>query len=95
MIFDWLALYADLILASGGVVFAAVLLPTLWNQRRRRASTVTMLSSVPSVLMLIMFTLVYSALGLWITAAVEAVHTVIWIIIASQRFIYGGGNHDS
>lgn len=87
---EWLGANADPLLATGTVLFGAVLFPTILSQWRTRASTVTLSSSVPTVLVLAMFTLVYAGLGLWITATLEAIQTGMWVVIALQRFFYGG-----
>lgn len=84
----WIAAHADVLLALVSTCFAFLMLPTILTQWRERASTIPLTSSLPSILAFLLVIVVYASLGLWITVGVEAVQTVMWVIVAAQRVIY-------
>lgn len=90
MIFDFLAAYADPILAAAGMGFNLVLLPTVWAQWRAKASTVSLGTSFSNVGLLAVIIAVFSGLGLWLTVGVDTINAVLWAVVGWQRIRYGG-----
>lgn len=91
---DWLAMNADPILAVVSATFTVALAPTVWHQWQVRASSVPLSSSMLTFLGLVIFAVVYVALGLWIAAGSAASTAVAWGLIAVQRAIYGSPEED-
>lgn len=87
---EWIADYADPLLALASAVFAFLMVPTVLTQWREQNSTIPLTSSIPTVAAFIVVIAVYAALGLWITVAVEAVQTTMWAVVAAQRVAYKG-----
>jgi len=85
---SWIASMADPLLAGVSALFALLMAPTIFNQWRVQASTIPLTSSIPTVLAFLLVMLVYSSLGLWITVSVEAVQTMMWVIVVGQRVRY-------
>lgn len=92
---DWLATYADPVLAAGGLVFVAALVPQVLHQRRVRECTVPLTTSVPTATTIAVFTLVFTSLGMWLTVAADLATVGLWAAIAVQRLAYGAPKEGS
>jgi len=83
-----LSQWQDLAFALTGVAFAISLVPTIINQFRQRATTVSLTTSGLTCLALpINFTAFYT-LGLWWSAAITAVVFSLWLTILVQGLRY-------
>jgi len=80
---------ADFLIAAANTALDASLVPTMLNQRRDKASTVPLTTSVTSTALWLFTALVFASISLWITMGASIVTAGLWAIIASQRFIYG------
>ena len=80
---------ADLLIAAANTALDASLVPTMLNQRRDKASTVPLTTSVTSTALWLFTALVFASISLWITMCAAIVTAGLWAIIATQRVIYG------
>lgn len=88
LMLHWLAQIADPLLAGVSTVFALILVPTIFHQWRVKASTIPLMSTVPTLAAFLVAIPVYASLGLWVTASVEVVQAAMWAIVAAQRVRY-------
>ena len=86
---DFIVAHADLILALAGMSFIPSTAWTLIEQWRRRASTVPIMTSVPTAVALYLLVIVFTVLSLPFTALVDCITGSLWVAIAFQRFSYG------
>lgn len=80
---------ADFLIAAANTALDASLVPTMLNQRRDRASTIPMTTSVTSTVLWLFTALVFASISLWITMGASIVTATLWAIIAFQRYTYG------
>jgi len=80
---------ADFLIAAANTALDVSLVPTLLNQRRDKASTIPLTTSVTSTALWLFTALTFASISLWITMAASIVTASIWAIIAFQRFVYG------
>jgi hypothetical protein len=80
---------ADFLIATANTALDASLVPTMMNQRRDKASTIPLTTSVTSTVLWLFTALVFASITLWITMVASIVTATLWAIIALQRFIYG------
>jgi len=80
---------ADFLIAAANTALDASLVPTMLNQRRDKASTVPLTTSVTSTVLWLFTAVVFGSISLWITMCASTVTASLWAVIASQRFIYG------
>ena len=80
---------ADFLIAAANTALDASLVPTMLNQRRDKASTIPLTTSVTSTALWLFTALTFASISLWITMAASIITASLWAIIAYQRFIYG------
>ena len=80
---------ADFLIATANTALDASLVPTMLNQRKDKASTIPLTTSVTSVALWLFTGLVFASISLWITMGASIVTAILWAIIAFQRFVYG------
>jgi hypothetical protein len=85
---NWIAAHASILLALTAIPLTLCMVPTVLAQRRQRASTVPLATSVPTAVAMLVLVVVFSALGFWLTVAVDAVAAALWAIIVLQRVQY-------
>lgn len=88
---ELLANNADAIIAVVSAVFAASLLPTVWNQGKERSSTIPLTTSVLTFVGLVVIVAVYASLDLRYAFGVGSGTATLWSVIAIQRWMYGRG----
>ncbi len=89
---DFIADRADLIIAGVQTALTLDMLPIVWHQFRAKASTVPLLSSVPTAVGLAVLSLVFFSTDLYLAAGTVAVGSAMWAIVAGQRIGYN--RHD-
>jgi len=80
---------ADFLIAAANTALDASLVPTMLNQRRDKASTIPLTTSLTSTCLWLFTALTFASIELWITMAAGIVTASLWAIIACQRFVYG------
>jgi len=80
---------ADFLIAVANTALDASLVPTMLNQRRDKASTIPLSTSITSAVLWLFTALVFGSISLWFTMVASIVTATIWAIIAAQRYIYG------
>lgn len=74
-------IWQDYLLLFGTLLISVVLVPTLLDP----AASVPRLTSVPGAIAVLTFVVAFASLGLWLTAAANAVSFVFWILTAVFR----------
>jgi hypothetical protein len=74
--------WQDLVLAAGGFVISAGIVPTILSAVKPPLATTTILVSVLAV-----STVAFATLGLWLTAAGCAIQVGLWGIVLAQSVI--------
>jgi hypothetical protein len=80
---------ADFLIAAANTALDASLVPTMLNQRRDKASTIPLTTSVTSTVLWLFTALVFASISLWITMAAAIITASLWAILTFQRVIYG------
>lgn len=88
-VFDFIADNADFLIAAANTALDVSLVPTMLNQRRDRASTIPLTTSVSSTVLWLFTACVFASISLWITMVASIVTATLWAIIAFQRYTYG------
>ena len=89
---DLISENADFLIAAANTCLDASLVPTMLNQRRDKASTIPLTTSITSTALWLFTAVVFASISLWITMCAAIVTASLWAIIAAQRFIYGDPN---
>ncbi|KKK65147.1 hypothetical protein LCGC14_2977060 [marine sediment metagenome] len=89
---DFIADRADIIIAAVQTALTLDMLPVVWHQFRAKASTVPLLSSVPTAIGLAVLGLVFFSTGLYLATVTVVVGAAVWTIVAGQRIGYN--RHD-
>ncbi len=71
--------WQDMVLAIGGFIIAAGIIPTILSPAKPPIATSTIIVATLAV-----FTLTFATLGLWFTVAATAVQAVLWGIVLAQ-----------
>lgn len=74
-----MASWQDLVFTLGAVVFSLSLLPTVMGR-----SKPPVLTSLPTGLLLLLFSATYASLGLTLSAAFTVPSALLWLVIAAQ-----------
>jgi len=94
-VLDLISDNADILIAAANTALDASLVPTMLNQRRDKASTIPLTTSVTSTALWLFTALTFASISLWFTMAASIVTATLWAIIAFQRFVYGDPNSTS
>lgn len=81
----------DLVMSAANLVLLLALAPQVVYQHRIRECTVPLSTSVPIAGALSVVTGSFFYLGLWLTGGIAGITVAVWIVIAAQRAVYGGG----
>ena len=82
--------WQDLVLAVGGFVIAAGIIPTIVGPVKPAITT-----SATIFVVLGVSTVAFASLGLWLTAAGAAIQFVLWGIVLAQTFAARGAARDA
>ena len=82
--------WQDLVLAVGGFVIAAGIIPTITGPVKPALTT-----SATIFVVLGVSTVAFASLGLWLTAAGAAIQFVLWGIVLAQTFAARGAARDA
>ncbi|MCK9495046.1 MAG: hypothetical protein M0R75_06055 [Dehalococcoidia bacterium] len=82
--------WQDLVLAVGGFVIAAGIIPTIMSRVKP-----ALMTSATIVVVLGVSTVAFASLGLWLTAAGAALQFVLWGIVLAQTLAARGSARDA
>jgi len=70
------------------IAFTIILIPQVLFNYKNKLCEITYKSSIPTALFMGIITLVYAANSFWLSVIMGSATTLIWTIIATQRYLY-------
>ena len=77
--------WQDLVLSGGQFVFIIALIPTITGKDKPAFST-----SLTTAIILLVFSVVYASLSLWISTIFSVSTAISWLILAKQKYFLKG-----
>ena len=85
---DTILKYSDVLLTVSSIAFSISLLPQLWYNFQHKVCEIPYLTSIPTTFFMAIVTLVYLSNGFPLATKVGTFTTIIWGLIAIQRYMY-------
>lgn len=79
---------SDLIVTLMITILTVALIPTVINQFRRKASTMPLTTTIPSMIALTGLLYVYIDEGWWLSVGITVINYILWLILTFQRWEY-------
>lgn len=74
-------MWQDFVLTAGSVVFMVSLFPSVFGKDKP-----SVLTSLPTGIILAFYVFIYASLALWVTAALTVVMSILWLTLAYQKY---------
>ena len=85
---DFLKPFSDQLLMICSIAFTVSLIPQVWFNYKNKICEITYKASIPTFLFMCIITLVYIANDFWLSVTMGTSTTLLWGIIAVQRYKY-------